>query len=66
MGSLNSYKTPKMFEEIYNFDLYYTLNEKDALVLEEELIKKHKPKYNIKLVYSSKNKYIKIYIDKKI
>ncbi|MCU9935499.1 GIY-YIG nuclease family protein [Mycoplasmopsis cynos] len=64
-GSLNSYKTPKMFEEIYNFDLYYTLNEKDALVLEEELIKKHKPKYNIKLVYSSKNKYIKIYIDKK-
>ncbi|WAM03603.1 hypothetical protein ONA22_00805 [Mycoplasmopsis cynos] len=55
-----------MFEEIYNFDLYYTLNEKDALVLEEELIKKHKPKYNIKLVYSSKNKYIKIYIDKKI
>ncbi|SYV97405.1 Excinuclease ABC subunit C, partial [Mycoplasmopsis edwardii] len=64
-GSLNSYKTSKMFEQIADYEVIYTLNERDALHLEERMIKENTPKYNIKLVYSSKSPYIKVFIDSK-
>lgn len=64
-GSLNSYKTTKMIHELNDFEVIYTLNERDALHLEEKMIKEHKPKFNIKLVNSQKNPYIKVSLNQK-
>ena len=40
---------PFLLKEIKSFDYIVTNNERDALLLENSLIKKHKPKYNIQL-----------------
>lgn len=40
---------PFLREEIASIDTIVVLNEKDALILENNLIKKHKPKYNVLL-----------------
>lgn len=48
----NSPKLPKvqaMVDNIADFEYIITLSEKDALTLEANLVKKHKPKYNILL-----------------
>lgn len=42
-------KTQKMIEEIADFELIITKTEASALVLENQLIKSHKPRYNILL-----------------
>ncbi|EIE40095.1 excinuclease ABC subunit C [Mycoplasmopsis canis UF31] len=64
-GSINSYKTSKMVLEITDFDVVYTLSERDALHLEEKMIKEYMPPYNIKLVNTQKSPYIKVSINKK-
>ena len=42
-------KTRKMVENIYNFDIIVCSSEFEALVLENQMIKKYQPKYNILL-----------------
>ena len=59
----NSKKHPKvqaMVDNIADFDYIITLNEKDALSLENNLIKKYKPKYNILLKDDKTSPFIKI------
>lgn len=59
-GSINSYKTPLLLEKANNLDFIVCSNEKEALLLEQELIKKNKPYYNILLLDDKKFPYIVI------
>lgn len=59
----NSPKLPKvqaMVDNVADFEYIITLTEKDALTLEANLVKKHKPKYNILLKDDKHSPYIKI------
>ncbi len=59
----NSKKEPKvqaMVDNIADFEYIITLSEKDAFSLEANLIRKHKPKYNILLKDDKSSPYIKI------
>ena len=53
-------KTQKLVSNIYDFDIIVTRSEAEALVLENELIKRHNPKYNIKLKDAKTYPYIKM------
>ena len=53
-------KTARLAEKIRDFDTIITQNETEALILENELIKRHKPRYNILLKDSKTYPYIKI------
>ena len=53
-------KTLNLVENIYNFDYIVTKSELDALMLENNLIKKHQPYYNILLKDGKSFPYIKI------
>ncbi len=55
-----SIKTQKLVSNIYDFDIIVTRSENEALVLENELIKRHNPKYNIKLKDAKTYPYIKL------
>ncbi len=64
----NGYKTEKVAKMVMNIvDFYYiiTHTEADALTLENNLIKKHKPKYNILLKDDKSYPYIKINLKEK-
>lgn len=56
----HDFKTTKMVSHIEDFDFIVTRSEKEALVLEINLIKKHRPKYNIQFMDDSSYPYIKI------
>lgn len=59
----NSPKLPKvqaMVDNIADFEYIITLTEKDALTLEANLVKKHKPKYNILLKDDKHSPYIRL------
>ena len=56
-------KTQKLVSNIFDFDIIVTRSEAEALVLENELIKRHNPKYNIKLKDAKTYPYIKMTID---
>ena len=60
-----SIKTKHLVQKIKNIDFIIVDNEVEALLLENSLIKKHKPKYNILLKDSKTYAYIKI-TDEKI
>ncbi len=63
----NTKKPPKveaMVANVYDFDYYVTLNERDALALENNLIKKHQPFYNILLKDDKTYPFIKIATNK--
>lgn len=45
----HTYKTQKMVQNVFDFEVINAPSELDALVLENTLIKKYKPKYNILL-----------------
>ncbi|MBU4691072.1 excinuclease ABC subunit UvrC [Mycoplasma zalophi] len=67
LGSINSYKTTKLVEEIASFEFNIFANEKEALIFEQLSIQKHKPRYNILLLDDNKYPYLKIKIlDKKL
>ena len=53
-------KTNKLIENIRDFDFIITENEIEALILENQLIKLHNPKYNIKLKDDKNYPYLKI------
>ncbi len=55
-----SYKTAKMVSLVDDFDYIICKTEIEALTLENVLIKKHSPKYNIKLKDAKSYPYIKV------
>ena len=59
LSRLNA-KTAKLSVNISDFNCVYTDTETEALILENELIKRHTPKYNIKLKDSKSYPYVKI------
>ena len=56
-------KTQKLVSNIHDFDIIVTRSENEALVLENELIKRHNPKYNIKLKDAKTYPYIKMTLE---
>ncbi len=56
----HDFKTTKMVSNIDDFDFIVTKSEKEALVLEINLIKKYRPKYNIQFIDDSTYPYIKL------
>ena len=56
----HDFKTTKMVSHIEDFDFIVTRTEKEALVLEINLIKKNRPKYNIQFMDDSTYPYIKL------
>ena len=56
----HDYKTTKLVSNIEDFDFIVTRSEKEALVLEINLIKKYRPKYNIMFIDDSSYPYIKL------
>ncbi len=55
---LHDYKTTQLVNEIADVEFYIVKNENEALILENNLIKKHRPKFNILLKDSSGYPYI--------
>lgn len=53
-------KVQAMIDNVADFDYIITLTEKDALALEANLIRKHKPRYNILLKDDKRSPFIKI------
>lgn len=53
-------KTTRLVSEIKDFEYIITTSEKDALLLEINLIKQHRPKYNIALKDGKTYPYIKL------
>ena len=49
-----------MVDRVYDFDVITTANEKEALVLECTLIKRHRPRFNIRLRDDKNYLYIKL------
>lgn len=60
LSRAHSYKTEKMVQSVSDFDTILCDTEIEALTLENILIKKHSPKYNIKLKDAKSYPYIKI------
>lgn len=56
----HNFKTTKLVQNIDDFDFIVTKSEKEALVLEINLIKKNRPKYNIQFMDDSSYPYIKL------
>ncbi|AGR40918.1 excinuclease ABC subunit UvrC [Spiroplasma taiwanense] len=56
----HNFKTTKLVREIFDLEVIITDNEKESLILEQNLIKKYKPRYNIVLNDDKKYPYIAI------
>lgn len=61
-GKLQDIKTQNLIKKITHFDFIVTQNEIEALILEDNLIKKHLPRYNISLKDDKRYPYLKITI----
>ena len=64
-SSSHSIKVKAMVSHVADFDFIITTNEVEALVLENNLIKKHKPHYNILLKDDKSYPYIRIDLKEK-
>lgn len=53
-------KTKKMVANVFDFEVYHTKTELEALILENQFIKQFMPRYNIKLKDSSDYPYIEL------
>lgn len=60
VGTPSAYKTAKMVSQVRDFDYIVCDTEIEALSLENTLIKKHSPKYNIKLKDAKSYPYIRV------
>ena len=60
VGSSHTFKTEKMVSLVRDFDYIVCSTEIEALALENVLIKRHSPKYNIKLKDAKSYPYIKV------
>ena len=58
------FKTTKLVAEICDVEFFVVDNENEALILENNLIKKHQPKYNISLKNSNAYPYFVLTNDK--
>lgn len=56
-------KTSLLLERLYDIDFIVTGSEMDALILEDELVKKYKPRYNISLRDDKAYPYLKLTIN---
>ena len=56
----HDYKVTKMVSQINNFEYIITASEKEALILELNLIKKHQPRFNVIFMDDKVYPYIKI------
>lgn len=65
-GMLNSYKTAKLVELIADFEYVITSSEREALILERNLIEKHKPEFNIKLTDDKRYPYVQVKLTDKL
>ena len=65
IGTPKDKKTMLMVSNVDHFDYIVTASEKDALLLENNLIKKYKPKYNILLKDDKTYPFIKIHTAEK-
>ena len=65
-GMLNSYKTAQLVQNIDDYNYIITKSEKEALILERNLIQKHLPSYNILLTDDKRYPYIKIKLSSKL
>ena len=63
VGNSHTVKTAKMVSQVRDFDYIVCGTEIEALSLENTLIKKHSPKYNIKLKDAKSYPYIKVSAD---
>lgn len=59
-SKLDSPKTVALVKRVCDFDIIATENEIEALVLENNLIKKHKPRYNVNLKDDKTFPYIRV------
>ena len=60
LNKANNFKTMLLVNDIHDIEYITTSNEKEALILEQTLIKKCHPKYNILLADDKKYPYIQI------
>ena len=59
-AKVDSPKTEALVRKVCDFDIIATENEIEALVLENNLIKKHKPRYNVNLKDDKTYPYIRV------
>ena len=59
-NGVHNYKTTKLVSEIVDFDYIVTQSEKEALLLEINLIKDYSPRYNIMFMDNSYYPYIQL------
>jgi len=60
-GKHSSVKTRAMLSRVEDLEVFVTSNEKEALILESNLIKKHRPRYNV--VLRDDKRYFSLRID---
>ncbi|PKM47327.1 MAG: excinuclease ABC subunit C [Firmicutes bacterium HGW-Firmicutes-8] len=58
-------KTANLVNQIADFDYILTDSEVEALILECNLIKKHRPRYNVRLMDDKSYPYLKVTLDEK-
>ena len=56
----HDYKTTKMVSNVHDFDYIVTSTEKEAFLLEINLIKKHRPRYNILMMDDKSYPYLRL------